>query len=847
MTVAGAEALDWPTAGLSIRRIDDYTTMRMLQLGHSADSTYQTGSSVWNLSLVDNVGSKTTSDANTDLNINGPGDLILQPAGNVGIGTTSPSQKLTLRYDSSVVDGLGFEDTRSGYARNWKIGAGVGSGNYFSIYDTTAGRNDLKFDTTGYATFAASHNDLAENYLLNGAAKRGEIIGFDPQNKIQVGLANSNQSIMGVISTKPGAVMDATGGFTIGGDTKENYANEKVPVAAVGSVPVIVIGKPGSIVNGDAIALSTIPGVGAKATTAGKIVGNALEANNNWNAQSCPTVTSLDSITWPEDDSNNSLHPCFQLSDGTYVGKIMVFLNIGWNDPQVQLTDTGNLNLVDNTATADAKFTIPHYFTLNDVLGNPLQRVGEFSDAAIANLRAGIVNAQQVTTNALSVATENVTIGGQSLRNYIASIVSEIINQQSLINNQGFISPIASADEIHTNFISPLADDSNIAVSLHNSKFMILNSNNATGSAVATIDNQGNASFSGQLSSNSLNTNDATISGTLHAGRILASDIEGLNVTAATVSAQYITNVTNNIYNSTASAGTSNFGLIADQASPNTNSQSSMVNGQYIDIASFSGQFAYVENLSAANAAFSQNLMVFGQTSLSDTSIVGQLSVNGSLILANNSVNVLGSDLNLQPLRQGGLSIMGGLVYFDTDGNLKLGGNAEFAKNVTVKGNLAAGTISPLAGNDLNVNLPSNQNIDQIHNSEFIIHNSSSSAVLAINQLGDLIASGAGTFSKLNLSLAQPALAVSPTELVATGSAGTAQITPYQTQVTIDNASVTAKSLIYVTPVGTTFGQSVYLLRQTPDDSLNNEQGSFTVGITTPVPSAIKFNFLIVN
>ena len=476
-----------------------------------------------------------------------------------------------------------------------------------------------------------------------------------------------------------------------------------------------------------------------------------------------------------------------------------------------------------------------------------MQRVGEFSDAAIANLRAGIVNAQQVTTNALSVATENVTIGGQSLRNYIASIVSEIINQQSLINNQGFISPIASADEIHTNFISPLADDSNIAVSLHNSKFMILNSNNATGSAVATIDNQGNASFSGQLSSNSLNTNDATISGTLHAGRILASDIEGLNVTAATVSAQYITNVTNNIYNSTASAGTSNFGLIADQASPNTNSQSSMVNGQYIDIASFSGQFAYVENLSAANAAFSQNLMVFGQTSLSDTSIVGQLSVNGSLILANNSVNVLGSDLNLQPLRQGGLSIMGGLVYFDTDGNLKLGGNAEFAKNVTVKGNLAAGTISPLAGNDLNVNLPSNQNIDQIHNSEFIIHNSSSSAVLAINQLGDLIASGAGTFSKLNLSLAQPALAVSPTELVATGSAGTAQITPYQTQVTIDNASVTAKSLIYVTPVGTTFGQSVYLLRQTPDDSLNNEQGSFTVGITTPVPSAIKFNFLIVN
>ena len=41
---------------------------------------------------------------------------------------------------------------------------------------------------------------------------------------------------------------------------------------------------------------------------------------------------------------------------------------------------------------------------------------------------------------------------------------------------------------------------------------------------------------------------------------------------------------------------------------------------------------------------------------------------------------------------------MGGLVYIDTNGNLKVGGNAEFAKNVTVNGTLAAGVISPFAG-----------------------------------------------------------------------------------------------------------------------------------------------------
>jgi hypothetical protein len=252
--------------------------------------------------------------------------------------------------------------------------------------------------------------------------------------------------------------------------------------------------------------------------------------------------------------------------------------------------------------------------------------------------------------------------------------------------------------------------------------------------------------------------------------------------------------------------------------------------------------------------------MVFGPTSLSDTSVVGQLSVNGSLILADNSINVLGSDLNLQPLRQGGLSIMGGLVYIDTDGNLKIGGNAEFAKDVTVKGNLAAGVISPLPGNDLTINLGSSNPLtgeagqplasssSQMPNTKYQIQNANGSDILSVNQLGDLIASGAGTFSKLNLGLVQPAMAVSPTEIIATGSAGAASITPHNTQVTIDNTLVTDKSLIYITPTSSTNNQVLYLLRQVPENpALNGVEGSFTVGLQNPSVTAIPFNWIIVN
>jgi hypothetical protein len=171
------------------------------------------------------------------------------------------------------------------------------------------------------------------------------------------------------------------------------------------------------------------------------------------------------------------------------------------------------------------------------------------------------------------------------------------------------------------------------------------------------------------------------------------------------------------------------------------------------------------------------------------------------------------------------------LVYIDTDGNLKVGGNAEFAKDVKVGGTLSANIISPLPGNDLTLG-NGNSNLE--------VKGASNSAALSVNSLGDLIASGAATIAKLNLSLIQPAFAVSPSEVIATGSAGTAQITAHQTEVTIDNPLVTDKSLIYITPTSNTNNQVLYLLRQVPGQS-------FTVGLQNPSVSPIPFNWIIVN
>ena len=158
---------------------------------------------------------------------------------------------------------------------------------------------------------------------------------------------------------------------------------------------------------------------------------------------------------------------------------------------------------------------------------------------------------------------------------------------------------------------------------------------------------------------------------------------------------------------------------------------------------------------------------------------------------------------------------MGGLVYVDTKGNLKVQGD------LSVSGKLAVNVISPLSSSDL------------------VINNAGGSSVLSVSQMGDVTASGSGTFTKLNLRDIQPALAISLTEAIASSSAGSASIAPYQSEIIIRNSLVTGKSVIYITPVGTPSGQFPFLMRQIPE--------SFTVGTQSPTDHPINFNWLIVN
>ena len=729
--------------------------------------------------------------------------ILNQSGGSVGIGTTSPASYLAGTTGLAV-----YKSTTPG------IGLGNSSG-YWTAY-MPSGSTDLRFYNGSADKLTIQNggnvgigNPGTISQLLTVAGNMTASIYYD---------YDSGGTTYYLDPSNAGTSLNVAGAITTGG-------NITVGAGGAGKISVTTI-DPVYTINGTQYStyVPSMVGVNEEVTGKATLTYNPdykayvyiLELNNQpvgsdvwlWSKATDSDVSLTDVLltpdssarVWYEKDTNSRTVIFFadKPTDLTFRLTAPRFDYASWGNisqagpgvtgliaPNIQVsTLSGVLQQASMSAEQINKLFDENgnpYYTLTDEFGNALQIFQSFSDILAANIQAGLVNADNVITNSLSVTTGNITINGQNIKDYITGIVENVLNGED--NN--IISPIASVDQIHTDLISPLASSSAIAIQFDQNKLNILNANNASGSAVASIDNQGNASFSGQLSASSGQFGDATISGTLHAGKILASDIEGLNIQTSTISAQYITNNITNVYNSTNSASGSNFGLITGQATSGTSSSifqqlADLSAGQYINLATYSSELAYVENLGAANAAFSQGLMVFGPTSLSDTSIVGQLSINGSLILADNSINVLGSDLNLQPLRQGGISIMSGLITIDTNGN------AVFNQNATVKGTLYADVISPIPGNDLTVQLG-----NPGQTAKLAVENASGSAVLSLNQLGDLIASGAGTFAKLNLSPISPAYAVSLTEIVASGSAGTANLTTHQTEVTIDNPLVT--------------------------------------------------------
>ncbi|HCS79265.1 TPA: hypothetical protein DIV55_06030, partial [Patescibacteria group bacterium] len=121
--------------------------------------------------------------------------------------------------------------------------------------------------------------DLAEKFATtDDTVGPGDIVAVDINNRESLVKSTSpyQKTLLGIVSTAPGVTLNSQ---QINGQ----------PLALAGRVPAKVSTENGPIKAGDPITSSSTPGVGMKATQAGRIIGIALEDFN-------PTSTNLGSI-----------------------------------------------------------------------------------------------------------------------------------------------------------------------------------------------------------------------------------------------------------------------------------------------------------------------------------------------------------------------------------------------------------------------------------------------------------------------------------------------------------------------------------------------------------------------
>jgi len=181
----------------------------------------------------------------------------------------------------------------------------------------------------------------------------------DPYNRFLTkrAVADDASRVLGIISTDKGLILNQAA------DPSKNLDYTYLrPLALSGRVPVKVSSENGPIKKGDPLTVSSVPGVATKATKPGQIIGKALETYDN--------------------------------SDPRAVGKVLVFVNISWYDPDVYLTSTGDLHIsVDNTGKTEVK--------TKD--GTLISRIGAFAEAVIGKLRVGVLEVKKLIVDGVDI------------------------------------------------------------------------------------------------------------------------------------------------------------------------------------------------------------------------------------------------------------------------------------------------------------------------------------------------------------------------------------------------------------------------------------------------------------
>src|SRR3989344_4785792 len=270
------------------------------------------------------------------------------------------------------------------------------------------GRGEVIVYTIGKNTLA----DLAEEYRVSDTSiEAGDVVKLVNDSEIHdstlVGKTDKGYDgeVLGIISTNPSIILGDSYPYLVNLNFSDldKYKNTNIrPVALSGRVPVKVTNENGAVARGDILTSSEkYPGYAMKATKAGRSIGIAMD----------------------DFACSDKVSPC--------QGKIMVFVNLSWYDPQAYLDDLGEYVIVKReigevsegrevgeagegsetqvTQEPQAASSLPAYQIQNVKTLETVEKVGAYNSLFVANLTVGRLDVSDLT------------VGGKSLSDLLQS------------------------------------------------------------------------------------------------------------------------------------------------------------------------------------------------------------------------------------------------------------------------------------------------------------------------------------------------------------------------------------------------------------------------------------------
>lgn len=174
--------------------------------------------------------------------------------GNVGIGTSTPAQRLEVNGNAQI----------DGFLQLGTGGVQITSGGI--VFPNGGGTQSAAW------TGVICGGDFAESVNVDGDRtwyEPGDVLVVDPHHPGEVARSGEpySSAVVGVYSTRPGVV---------GRRQKAAKSPDEVPMAMVGIVPIKVSAENGAIRPGDLLVSSSIPGYAMKGTDRSRMLGAVI-------------------------------------------------------------------------------------------------------------------------------------------------------------------------------------------------------------------------------------------------------------------------------------------------------------------------------------------------------------------------------------------------------------------------------------------------------------------------------------------------------------------------------------------------------------------------------------------